>query len=54
MPFTEKFLKIKRKYKRRYDDEAKVLTFSFEEAFKYKIPTFRNKKLNFKHNIHAR
>jgi len=46
MPFTEEFLKIRDRYKRIYKDEAKALTFSFEDAFKMNIPTFRNRKLN--------
>jgi len=51
MPYTDKFIKIKKKYKRLYNDEAKILTLSFREAFGLKIPTFKNRTLKFKSNI---
>lgn len=48
MPFTNEFNKIKRKFDNQYSDKAKALTFAFERAFKDKIPTFEERKKNFK------
>ena len=48
MPFSDKFNKIRRKFKRLYDDNAKAETFAFMEAFKLKVPTFQERRRRFK------
>lgn len=51
MPFSDEFIKIRRKYSNQYSDKAKAETFAFEEAFKSNIVTFKERKLNFKRQI---
>jgi len=52
MPFTEDFLKIRRKFRNQYGaDIARADTFAFEQAFKIGLPTFRGRKPRFKRLI---
>jgi intein/homing endonuclease len=48
MPYTDEFLKIRRRYSNQYSDKAKAETFAFEEAFTQGIPTFEPIKKRYK------
>lgn len=48
MPYTDEFKKIRRRLMGEYSDKAKAETFAFEEAFKLKVPTFRQREIHLK------
>lgn len=48
MPFTNEFIKLKRRFCNQYSDKAKAEALAYEEARKKRIKTFREKKVNFK------
>jgi len=50
MPFSEEFYRLKKKYERIYSDSAKAAELAYKEAFKKNVPTYRDKKFNFKFN----
>ena len=48
MPFTDEFLRIRRKMRNEYGDLARADTFAFKEAFDARLPTFRGRKPKYK------